>query len=99
MGVEPRNHYGLIASKPRAFVDGMRVKSPKCEIELGSGDEECCELREHVEPLEVEIAPVHNVESAGFRYELIEDVDIMELPIAHMDKNIYIISSCGDAGA
>lgn len=86
MGVEPRQYYGLIAFEPGTFVDGMRVKPPKREIGLGAGDEECCKLREHMEPLEVEIAPVHNVECAGLRYKLIEDIDIVELPVAYMDK-------------
>src|SRR5665213_2104913 len=39
-----------------------------------------------VQALEVDVATVHDVESASFRNQLIEDIDVVKLPVADMDK-------------
>ena len=84
--IEPGTRYCLIASEPRTFFDVMRVEATEPQIGLGANDKECRALAEQVESFEVEIASVHNVESARFRYKLVEDVDVVNFAIADMDE-------------
>ena len=55
-------------------------------VPLGAGENETRRLMQSVQALEVDVAAVHDVESAGFRNHLIEDVDVVELAIADKDE-------------
>ena len=70
---------GLIADQSRGAVDGMRVSPLDFEICLAAGHEEAAGLVETKQALEVEEARIHHVERAGFRRQLIEDVDLVHL--------------------
>ena len=56
---------GLIADEPRGAVHRVGVAALGLEIGLGARDEEGPRLVQPVQALEIEIAPVHDVEGAG----------------------------------
>jgi hypothetical protein len=51
-----------------------------------SGDEEASGIIEVRQALEVEIAAIHDIECAGFRNELIQNIDVMHLAVADEDE-------------
>ena len=78
---------GLVADQTGRPVDRMRVAAFDPEVGLAAGDEEATCLVEPVQSLEVEKAPIHDVESAGFGQQLVEDIDFVHLAIADVDKS------------
>src|SRR5208282_21428 len=84
--VEAGKKDGLIADQTGAAVDRVRVTPLDLEIRLAAGHEEAARLVEAVQPLEVEKAPIHDVERAGLGQQLIEDVDLVHLAVADMDE-------------
>src|SRR5206468_5182087 len=47
---------------------------------------EAASFVETIQPLEVEEAPIHDVERAGLGQQLIEDVDLVHLAVADVDE-------------
>src|SRR5216683_7153783 len=84
--VEAGKNDGLIADQPGAAVDRMRVTPLDLEIGLAAGHEEAAGFVKAVQPLEVEKAPIHDVERPGLGQQLIEDVDLVHLAVADMDE-------------
>ena len=56
------------------------------QIVLRPGDEECTGLVQAIEPQEVSVGAVHEVDGAGFGDQKVEHVDVMELAVGDMDK-------------
>ena len=52
-------------------------------IAFGAGDKEREGLVHHVKSCKVQISTIHDVYCAGFHDELVEDVDIVNLPIGN----------------
>src|SRR5258708_3182809 len=69
----------LVTDQARRAIDRMRVAAVDLEVRLATGHEEAASLVEAIEALEVEEATIHDVESAGLRQQLVEDVDLMHL--------------------
>ena len=84
--VEAGQHDGLVADQAGGLVDRMRVAALDLEIGLGAGDEEAAGLVKAVQPLEIEVAAIHDVEGAGLGQQLIEDVDVVHLAVADVDE-------------
>jgi hypothetical protein len=86
LGVEDEPLYFLVAEQPRAAIDWPRVHALEFEIGFGAGGEEAGGLMEAVEPLEVEVAAVHDVEGAGLGNQYIEDIDVVQFAVGNVDK-------------
>mgnify|MGYP001571770568 FL=1 len=54
--------------------DGLIAPQPG-----GSDDEERAMLVQLIEPLEIDIRTVHDIERPGFKNELLQDVDLMDI--------------------
>ena len=84
--VEAVEHDALIADDSAGPVHGMRVHAPRIHVLLGAGDEEGSGLMHSVQPHEVQIAPVHDVETARLDKKDVQHIDIVQLAIADVDK-------------
>ena len=56
------------------------------DVLLGAYHEERRAECEHEEALEIDVGPIHDVESAGLGKELVEDVDVVRFAIGNADK-------------
>jgi len=79
-------HNDLVGSQPRFFLDGIGIQTTALEIGLGADHEERCALIEMVEAFEIEISPVHDVKRPWLRDQVIEDIDVVKLPVAYVDE-------------
>jgi hypothetical protein len=84
--IERLQHDRLVAACSGRLVGRMRIQPPEREVLPGAGDEECSGPRPAVEPLEVEVAAVHNVEGAGFGHEVVQEVDVVDFGRCYADK-------------
>src|SRR3990172_10213189 len=64
----------------------MRIESSEPEVGVGSNDEEGQELMEGIQPGEVQIAAIHDIERPGFEEQLVEDVDVVDFSMDDLDK-------------
>ena len=64
----------------------MRVTPLDLEIRLAASYEEAAGFVKAVQPLEVEKAPIHDVEGTKLGQQLIEDVDLVHLAVADVDE-------------
>src|SRR4030095_3516512 len=64
----------------------MRIDSAELKILLGSNDKESQALHQDVEPGEVEIATIHDVERSGLGNQDVEDVHIVHLAVGNMNE-------------
>ncbi len=39
-----------------------------------------------IQPLEIDVAAIHDVEGAGLRYQQVEDIDIVQLAVGDVDE-------------
>ena len=79
-------HDGLIAQDPRRSVRRVRVAPPITKVGLGADDEERPGGMHGVEPFEVHVAPVHDVESAGLGQQDVQDVDVVQFAIGDVNE-------------
>src|SRR5918995_5176573 len=86
LGVEDEQLYFLVAEQTRAAIDWPRVHALESEVGFGARDEEAGGLMEAVEPLEVEVTTVHDIEGARLGNQHIEDIDVVQFAIGNMDK-------------
>jgi len=64
----------------------MRIATLRIHVALCPRHEDASRLMQPVEALKADVASIHDVGGAGFRNQLIEDVDVVKLAIADMDK-------------
>src|SRR5215510_12401204 len=86
LGVKDDQLHILVANQSRAAIDGPRVDTLEFEVGSGTGNEEALALMEPVEPLEVEISAIHDIEGTRLGDEHIEDVDVVQFAIGNMDE-------------
>ena len=84
--VETFQHNRLIALKSSRPVDWVRVEAPESEIALGPGDKESHGLMHSVESGKVEVASIHDVDGSSFHKEIVENVDVVDLPMGDEDE-------------
>ena len=77
---------GLIADDAGTTVGDCRIDTPCIQVRLGAGDEEGTGLLQGVQPLEVQIAAIHDVDRSGFRHQHIEHIDIVQLAVGDVDE-------------
>ncbi len=82
-GVEVCGDDSLIALHPAWFVDAVGIKPGKPEVVFGSDDKESCRMVDCVQAGKVEIAAIENIDGAGFYYNLVEDVDLVDLSVGY----------------
>lgn len=76
----------LIADDAGGAFRGSRITALKAQVALGADDKEARGLMQGLQSFEVEIATVHDVEGARFGNQQIEDVDVVELPVADVNE-------------
>lgn len=88
-GIEAGQYDGLIAPESCIFLGRVGIETATFEIGLGAYHEECRVLMELIESLEIEVPSIHNVEGPWFRDQVIEDIDVVKLPVADINKRRY----------
>ena len=63
----------------------MRGSSNVIEVAFGSGHEERRVLGKAMETSEIDVSAVHDVEGSGFDHQLIQEGDIVNLPMSNAD--------------
>ena len=84
--VEAVHGDGLIADHARGPVGCAGVNASGVHPALGSGDKEGTRLMQTVKPREIQIAPIHYVESPGLDVQEVEHIDLVHLAVADVDK-------------
>ena len=79
-------HDGLIAFQAVGSIHRMRVDSSEPRVFLGPCNEKGEELSKDVEPFEVQVTAVHDVEGSRFWNQDVKDIDVMERSIGDFDK-------------
>lgn len=90
-GIQPRRlgarqDNRLIAAESRRLVDLATSAAGVIEILLAPRDKERGRHREAIEPLEIDVAAIHDVARARFDRQVIEDVHIVHFPVGNVNK-------------
>lgn len=85
-GVKRAQDDGLVADDSSRSIHGPGVSTPESNMALGSDYEESGFDGKPVEPVEIKVCPVHNVEGSSFRRNLVEYVHLMPFSIRNMEK-------------
>src|SRR5665811_380106 len=85
-GIEVVKGDGLVADEPRVAIHRRRVHAPCIEVSLGARDEEASRLIERVEPLEVQVTPIHDVEGTGLDEQKVQYIDVVHLAVRDVDE-------------
>jgi len=89
-GIENRQHTGLIANNVRVgAIYRAGVPTLELGVGLGSGYKEGIGLMNCEQPFEIEIASIEQVISTGLDDQLVQDVDLVRLAVADMNKCGY----------
>ena len=78
MRIVAAKHHGLIAAKARGFVDGVGIEALAVEIFLGACHEERGILVDAVEPGEIHIAAIHDIDGSWLPEQLVHDVYVVD---------------------
>lgn len=81
MGIESFQDNDLVGLDPGGFVHGPRVEAFEPEVAFGSDDVEGHGLMNAIKAIEVQIPTVDDIEGSGLEDQLIEDMDIVNLPM------------------
>ena len=90
LGASQQNR--LVAAQARALVHGTRVDAPVLQIGFGANNEKGLRLMQRMEPVEIDIAPIHHIKAARLENHLIEDIHVVQLAIRDMDERRDIAS-------
>ena len=86
-GIEHREHTDLIADdRGGAAVHGIGVAPPELGVALGTRHEEGLGLMNDMQPTEVQIAPIHQVEGPGFENQVVQHIDLVSLAIGDVNE-------------
>jgi hypothetical protein len=85
-GVKAGQHDGLVADQTGGTVDGTRIAAAGLHIRLRARNEETSGIIEPPQAFEIDIASIHDIESARFGHQMIEDSDVMHFAVADEDK-------------
>ena len=76
----------LVADDAGRAVCRQRVSSSEAQIRLGSRHKETARLMQAMQPGEVEIAAIHDVERPSLGNDLVENVHVVQLAVADVDE-------------
>ena len=85
-GIEAVKGDGLVADEFRVAIHRRRIQAPCIEVLLGAGDEEASHLIERIEPLEVQVTPIHDVEGTGLDKQQVQHIDVVHLAVGDVDE-------------
>lgn len=88
----PGENDGLIAAESGGLVDGSAVPACDVEVGFGPGDEEGFGELKAMEPGEVDVGAVHDIDGSGFDGKVIEHGDVVRFALGNVD-------GAGDAAA
>lgn len=86
-GVEAIERNGLIVDKTGVAVGGYPVHAPHILVGLGGRDEECTGLMQPVQPREIQIAAIHDVERARLDRQEFEDIHHVPLAVGDVGES------------
>jgi hypothetical protein len=86
VGIEPCEHDRLIASQIRGLIHGSRIKPAALKVGLGPDEEKGLTLMKNIEPAEIEVAAVEDIETAGLGEEVIQNTDVVDFSFCYLDK-------------
>jgi len=75
--VKASEHDGLIADQPRAAIDRRGISTLGFEAGFCARHKEAARLVQAVQPFKVDIASVHDVESARLGYQQFEHIEVV----------------------
>lgn len=84
--VETGQCANLIANDAAVPLRLPKVEPLKAQVGLGTDDKEAASLVQAMQLLEVDITPIHDVESTCFRHQHVEDIDLVPLAIADVNE-------------
>jgi hypothetical protein len=58
----------------------------RIHVRFGTGDEESSGKMQHMEPGEIDIAPIYDVDRARLREQQVERVNVVQLAIRNMNE-------------
>src|SRR5258708_33709960 len=76
----------LVAYQACGPIGRCRVEAPHIRVRFGSGDEKCTCLSKRIEPLEIQIGAVHDIERASLGDQKVETVDVVGFPLGDVEK-------------
>lgn len=76
----------MVAHNPCGFVHWMGIKPATLEIGLGSDHEESRGLGNSIKSGEIRVAAIHDVESACFHRNDVQNVDLVEFSVGDVDE-------------
>lgn len=85
LGYRIVEHHDLIALQTCLLVDGLRVQSAAVESLFRPSQKESFRLLNAVQPFEVDIAAVHQIDGTGLPDQLIEDVGVVDFSTSDND--------------
>ena len=85
-GVVTVERNGLIADDPRRPVGRCRIDAMGIYVRFGAGDEEGASEMQPMEAGEIDVATIHDVDSARFREQQVESVDVVQLAVRNVDE-------------
>ncbi len=77
----------LIRTYPCALVGRMRIPALQQNVLFRPRDEERGAEREAIEPLEIEVAAVHDIVGSGLDLDPVEGMDIVQFSVGNMQKS------------
>ena len=77
---------GRVAAKAGGFVDGSTFACGDDGVRFGADDEEGFGRFEAVESLEIEVAPVQDVEGSRVEGQIVEGVDVVQFSLGNVDE-------------
>ena len=80
----------LVATHTRTLFNGMRIQAAVRQIVFGSCDKESAGGMDRVQPIEINVASVHDIMRSGFEFEAIEEKHIMLFSAGKVEKCRYI---------
>ena len=85
-GIKAGEDNRLVADESGAAIHRTRIATLSLQVRLAAGHEEAAGGMKPKESLEIQVSPIHDIESPGFRHQLVEDVDVVHLAVADVDK-------------
>lgn len=80
----------MVTSQTVGPVHGMGIEASELGVPLRPGNEEGKELIKGIEPTEVQVAAIHDIEGSRLGHQEIEDIDVMEPSLCNFDERGYI---------
>ena len=77
---------GLIADDAGRAIRRCRIEAVGGQVCLGASDEEGAGLTQGVQPAEIDVGPIHDIDGPGLRDEQIESVDVVQLAVRNVDE-------------